>query len=84
MSTSQHNAARRQSLQPPLKPVMGFPVVVGSPSSGLVERIIWDIYTFMIGLYLEGENCPLARFRAVADWLSFFWGFRKEPWLSFW
>ena len=42
--------------RPPLKPLRGFPVLIGSLSSGLVERIVWDIYTLLIGLYLEGER----------------------------
>ena len=53
---AKHNVTRRPSLQPPLKPLRGFPVLIGSLSSGLVERIVWDIYTLLIGLYLEGER----------------------------
>lgn len=30
--------------------------MVGSPSSGLVELIVWDIYILLIGSYLEGER----------------------------
>jgi hypothetical protein len=42
--------------RPLLKPVRGLPVVVRSPSSGLVEHMVWDICTLLIGSYLEEEQ----------------------------
>lgn len=52
--------------------------MIGSPSSGLVELMVWDIYTLLIGVYLEGERVDVkADVKAVADIL--FWGFPKKP-----
>lgn len=50
--------------------------MIGSPSSGLVELMVWDIYTLLIGVYLEGERVDV---KAVVDWLPLFWGFPKKP-----
>jgi hypothetical protein len=51
-------ATKREAHGLLLKPVRGFPVVVGSPSSGWAELMLWDICTLLIGLYLEGERLP--------------------------
>jgi hypothetical protein len=49
----------REACRLPSKPVRVFPVVVRSPSPGLVELMVWDICTPLFGSYLRGERVTL-------------------------